>query len=212
MGLDMYIYKMRKMTDEEIGWLSVPNVTFDAIEKAGYMCVTAIDEEQFDLIRRPFEMGQIHKMTAIVERTNESLIKKDHRIPVRASRVGLVITGDQTTFTYAWYAARVNERKSKAVTLSRKELDDKYTHHNPEEVYVAKTYLVDYWRKYYNLQDFIYETLDERVHNCGYYPLTDVMIDSIYDFIEEDDLYFGEKHGKPVYDPEEEILLYHEWY
>lgn len=90
------------------------------------------------------------------------------------------------------------------VSISRWDIDEKYTKEEIETRYVCNLHEVHYWRKEYDVQNWFYDNLAD-VENCGFYIFGS-------DFIKDYNEAFP-------YDPieveeatEESALFYHEWY
>lgn len=88
---------------------------------------------------------------------------------------------------------------------------------------ISKLNEVKYWRKYYDLREFIYDILERDNHitvaNCGYYPLTNEQLDEIDDFIvknskttfEVDDDEWN-PYTVDARNTDTETIVYWEWY
>ena len=87
--------------------------------------------------------------------------------------------------------------------FSNAEVKEKYIYTKIEPYYCWEEEEVQYWRKNYDLQDWMYENIDG-VNNCGYSVLDLDAISEINDLFDAD---------LPAVKPTEaRALFYHEWY
>ena len=95
MGLDMYLYKVKKITDEKAASLNLCNT--ENLDEKGYITLSSDNSEMFSSI---LEYGK----KIIVKETNVDLrkVKKDHGIPKNAEIVGYCFSHKEISYTFKW--------------------------------------------------------------------------------------------------------------
>lgn len=78
--------------------------------------------------------------------------------------------------------------KSESVTISDDLIKSKYIIDREEACYVCASKEMRYWRKAYDIQEWIHENLPEPVENTGYYILTEAFLDEFNKTFPEDTL------------------------
>lgn len=189
MGLDMFVYRVRKPQLEERVYTRKELDSKD---------LTAISVKNFECEESLLEQILPYAVTRDVtsEYINIEQIVKDYNLP-KKSHV--------TMFSYDGIkVGGMNENKEYVDQfIDRNELYSKYVLNETEPTYIWCMEEEAYWRKHYELQDWFYEKL-EHVENCGYYVLD-------AEQIAEMNAQFGEH--VPEEDPtDDEALFYHEWY
>lgn len=101
----------------------------------------------------------------------------------------------------------------KRIEISSRDIDEKYTVWSMDSGYAFSTEEVAYWRKAYDVQEFMHSRIRRDVLNCGYYLLNEEIIGD-YDLtfrlpFEDDGYAVNIPHEPPS---EETALFYHEWY
>jgi len=95
--------------------------------------------------------------------------------------------------------------KSESVTLSDDLIESKYIINREETCYICASKEVRYWRKAYDIQEWIHENLPEPVENTGYYILNKNVLDKFNETFPDDTL--------PAKEPDNDsALVYWEWY
>ena len=189
MGLDMYVYKIRKAELEDREY------TAEEFTNLGLSYVNVEDaHDNIGLYAQllPYTV----KRNVSVECYNIEKMIADFNLPSNShiwmrsyEKIALSGTTDD--------GRRVEQE------IFREDIESKYTITKTNPYYVWKEEEVDYWRKHYDLQDWIYDTLDG-VDNTGYYILN-------ADTIKELNKEFNE--CIPAEDPtDESALFYWEWY
>ena len=190
MGLDMYIYRIRKpqleervYTEQEISDMGLSSVEVDyaTMEKSLY--------EQL--------LPYMTVRNVIGEYINKKKIIKDYNLPKDSFISMLAFHGIELSWD--------GEDGSVSGTqfIPQEELDKKYITTKTVPTYIWRTEEEKYWRKHYELQDWFYEKLGN-VENCGYYVLD-------ADLIAEMNAKFDE-HVFEEDPTDDEALVYHEWY
>lgn len=182
MGLDQNIYRIRKAeledkifkTDELHGYNYCPvsELSYEGEEIVPYTTIRKVE----------FEVIDIERMFA------------DKGIPSRAW-LGYCSSEE---YKYGW---REGE-ESKSVTIKTSEILEKYIKKQIVDTYIWEQEELQYWRKNYNVQDFIYDELE--ADNCKYCLLsTDIQ----RVLIDEYEAYFEVEENT-----EESGIFYWEWY
>lgn len=190
MGLDQYIYRISKPNLE--------NKIYTAEEVSAIVNLNRVSVTDFEgdvylvgqlkpyVVKRDIECKfyDVEKMIA-----DYNLPKDSHIWSYGAGRI--IIGGTDEN------GERINQE------ISNDEIREKYTTTDTLPHYIWEQEEVKYWRKHYDLQDWIYENIDE-VDNTAY-----CMLDA--ELVEDLNETFGE--GIPVEEPtEESALFYWEWY
>ena len=95
MGLDMYLYKTKKMTNEEAASLHLCNT--ENLEENGYTTLPVGSEDMFFSV---LDYGK--KICAKETRVNVKKLKKEHKIPMGANIVGTYYSVDEISYTFVW--------------------------------------------------------------------------------------------------------------
>lgn len=198
MGLDMYLYKIQKpMENTE----QLSKMGYENIHKKYYI-ITENDET-------PPNFQSIIKFTTKIKTkqkyTDCDKLKRNNNIPVSA-RLIASYSQQQGTITHIFQEENMDEPKS--VTLPTEQLNAEYTAYKDITAYVFDTEEIGYWRKEYDLREDIHAACDIPIKNCGYYPITNEMWNTI------------EKADPDIYDKVKNyrnnnassIIVYHEWY
>ena len=190
MGLDHYIYRVRKPQLEERVYESaeidnMPNMHRAFLKDA---------EEEMELIEQLLPYTVVRDVES--QFINAKKLFEDYNIPENAHMCYM------SSFEIT-YAGTDENGKRVEKTVSTREIDEKYTIKKVLPCYIWESEEVQYWRKHYELQDWIYEHIDG-VQNTGYYILD-------ADLIRELNKEFDEHIPKE--DPDDEsALFYWEWY
>ena len=190
MGLDQHIYRVRKPELEDRVYTSFE---IDSMGNMHRIFLMDIDEEQ-ELIEQLMPYVVVRGVAS--QFVNKTQLLKDYNLPDNSymsymSSVEITYTGTDEN------GNRVEK------TISMQEVDEKYTTTEVLPCYIWEEEEVQYWRKHYDLQDWIYEHING-VQNTGYYMLDASMIRAL-------NKEFGEH--LPKEDPDDEsALFYWEWY
>jgi hypothetical protein len=200
MGLDMWMYKIGRLTDKEVDVLK--GKTEAEISDMGYGCINYTSVLQYneeDLFEDMFEYGTI--IDGKVNIFNEDRFKEDHGIDKNAYRC-FGSYGNEIVFSYVLE----NTKETKEIKITEKEWE-KYIETEPALLLVYKKEEIGYWRKEYGLQNLIYTMYENEtskiIMNCGYHLMTKEMIDRIRKY----DPKFRTGRRKRG-----EAYFYHEWY
>jgi hypothetical protein len=189
MGLDMYVYRINKPKLEDRVY------TTDEIIGAGLSYVlTKETEDEIQLITEllPYTITR----DVICQFYDREKMIVDYNLP-DDSYIGMY-----SPEGIALYGTRNGEGVSQFI--SREDVKTKYTLTETRPCYIWNAEEVYYWRKAYDIQDWIYSELFYEVQNCGYYELDGELISRLNAEFDEE---------VPVEDPtNEHALFYHEWY
>ena len=155
MGLDMYLFKVGKLTEKE--GKEIHKARKDEVYKR-YHC---IDKESFDREHSMYGdlMPYVRPITVIATLFNCEQCFKDYNI-----NKDDILFRSQMNDEISWHL------ENKTVITLKGEQYSKYLYDAEQEVYVFKCEEVAYWRKDYNLNDFFSNIFE--VENCGYYKLS----------------------------------------
>lgn len=189
MGLDMYVYRMHKpdIDDKKV---------YDRSDLEGVV----INENE---INHPMFRQLIPYSTKVrVVNHYYDLDKLGVDYGITDVRIGgWSFDGKDATMTIYGYSG--TERKS--FTISDDLIESKYTISKEEACYVCEYDEVHYWRKAYDIQDWLHDHIQEQVENTGYYILSEKLLKAFNRKFKEDKL--------PVEPPDEDsALVYWEWY
>lgn len=189
MGLDQYIFRIKKAELEERDYKA------DELRDMGlnFISLTAA-YKNLNLYSQllPYTIQR----SVSDEFINMEKIIEDYNLP-KDSYIGMI--------SYANIVVRGKNDNGECVEqeIYREEIDAKYTITKTELYHIWTSEEVMYWRKHYDLQDWIYETIDD-VDNTGYYILDAETIRELNREFEE---------CIPIEEPtDESALFYWEWY
>ena len=191
MGLDQYVYRLKQVGDKTIKVLQ-GKMTNDldwkkylVLDKQGVDQKPEMYKDIMHLLR-PIKLKELL--------VNLDQLKKDAGVPDDWDITCRSIMGTETTYTWGTIdnhiSATVNDDNS-----------DKYVYEKEVESYICYCKEVYYMRKHYDVQDDMYNLYDGAIENCGYYHMSEEMIDML-----------NFKEGKKVLDTQANNLYYHEWY
>lgn len=189
MGLDMYVYKVRKaeLEDREYTTKELSDLNLS------YVCV----EDEYnvsDLYAQllPYTI----KRNASAECYDIEKMIADFNLPSN-SHIGML------SYEMIVLYGTTDGGRYVRQEIFREDIENKYTITKTSAYYIWEQEEVEYWRKHYDLQDWIYDTL-ENVDNTGYYILNANVIAELNKKFNE---------CLPEEDPtDESALFYWEWY
>lgn len=197
MGLGMYAYKIRRLSDDEVSKISgkKKEEVDDAYDYSTILCMDIRDEEK-DMI---CDLAPYLRRVPLVAKLNDfSKLKKEKGIPEDAYIVGEGYSESKIEYTFKHGDDRFE------VSFSWEEFESKYVFEKQEDFYVYGSDDVAYWRKEYDTRDAIHEACGKPIENCGYYLCNDEMLDVMVKSgaLSPADLPCGD----------DEAIFYHEWY
>lgn len=190
MGLDQYIYRVKKPQLEERVYkgeeiTSTPGMYYTFLRDA---------EQDFDLIEQLIPYTAIRDVESNF--INSKKIREDYNLPENAY-ISYMSSAEIT------YTGKDENGNHVERAISMREIEEKYIITSVLPAYIWESEEVQYWRNYYELQDWIYDHIDG-VQNTGYYILDADLIREL-----NKELY----EHVPKEDPDDEsALFYWEWY
>ena len=189
MGLDQYIYRIKKLELSERLYTS---------EELGAMDLNKIVVEDFENHKELY--GQLEpyavKRDVLCKLYDIEKMIADYNLPGN-SHIWRYCGNEITISGYDANNQRIDQ------TISYDEINRKYTKTEIIPYYLFSTEEVCYWRKHYDLQDWVYENIDN-VDNTAYCILDTGLIQDLNEIFDAD---------IPVEEPtDESALFYWEWY
>ena len=205
MGLDMYLYRVTKLDDEEKE--QVDNMTVDELNDSEFAVYTLKqgDEEEKDSLLHDASIAELIPYMYQIKRKQKYInlirLKREKGIPEDARQSGEVFGEGEY-----WLWFRMDDKKWEVELTGLDEATkERITDVSEDILGVFLKDEVAYWRKNYGLQQKMHDSCDVKVENCGYYKLNDFMKKSVRD----------EKDGYEDLDMEEtddSAVFYYEWY
>lgn len=193
MGLDMYLYHIKKATDEDVAHVQGQKLS-NIIDDYG---VYFDDEPSLIEAIKPY----LRQVTVRVTETDWDKLLTEHNIPLDVHLTGWSSGPEGRT-----YSLRDENDKLYHISLSHEE-DERYDIEVDRDVYIAhESTQCGYWRKNYALSDELSSIT--HIENCGFYPVNEEMWDAIINLNNSDGLEIEDYI--PISD--DECLAYHEWY
>lgn len=182
MGLDMYLYKARRLNTKELSNIKGKHVQ----DFEDYSFFNESDVHDNPLMFEDL-MPYMQKVQMMESYYDIVKLKRENNIPENAEIVEQCYS-KEITFCFKWGIAGKKE-----VTFGHND----YVITKSEGFYVVELSEVEYWRKEYGIQSEIHKSIGKSVENCGYYKLNE---STIYRVTDED------------YNGGTEDIFYHEWY
>lgn len=151
MGLDMYLYKVTRLSAGEKARLE--GARFEQFEAEGFSCFDKenVDEDYPELFRKV--KGLLTPIDVVMRIENLQALKRDEGIPEDAYVCSRSISPNSLS-----YAFETTDGFSKKVTFALAEYEKKYVLDETRRSYSWKKEQIGYWRKDYGLQERIYES------------------------------------------------------
>ena len=211
MGLDMYLYKAKKISEEDrkklVGAFKNDVELNDEFENL--FCI-AKSEISLNGEKIRFGLDDIinfcDEIVMIDTFINYEKLLKDYNIPNHYELLdyGIRGNGEKDEFVFV-YSDTIN-KCNKEITIPCDKFDKRYTYEESETFYVCYLEEIGYWRKESQLRKLIHTLLDVDVENMGYYRVNDKII---YHINEYDRRYNYEYHFSCN---DGDAIFYHEWY
>lgn len=184
MGLDQYMFRVGKVKGVRKGRSYERDDSM--LEGCIFIPAEEIDEEMYAALK-PFSTPI--KMSEQVY--NMERIRKDYGLSEDAY-IGSFIGGDITV-----------SDGEKRVEISEKDIHEKYITTRFREIYVVSSEEIHYWRKHYEISEFMNDAVGP-VENCGFYAVNRDVANDLMEYdstINPDD--FPETDSN---------IMYHEWF
>lgn len=184
MGLDMYIMKVKKPT------MNLDNVkTKNELLELGFSLIPTkkvLETTKYDDLKEYFV-----SVTVKVDCIDIEKIQKEFNIDEVS---GYSRTSEELT---------ISDDEGNKVKLTMNEVTKNYSYSKDETFYVFEEEEVHYWRKAFDIQNYLYEKYP-CIENCGY---TEIYPETLYEINDRFD------EGIEVkYLEDDEAYFYHEWY
>ena len=203
MGLDMYLYRIRKLDEDEIDELN--KIDYEKLCRLDFTILTLADEDDMARVRhiRPW----ITVVKKDVRVRDYDAIKREAGIPEDAHLSGSCYTNGRTAFIFR----KDKQRYEMCWEKFTQEQRDRCTGTATYDIAVWRESEVAYWRKEYKLQTRIHSACSTPILNCGYYPLNDEMRKVVlaYEKSREDG---RQVHAADLESTDSSVVCYHEWY
>jgi len=171
MGLDMYLFKVHK-----------PTISFDYPVTSNFLDehnIRYVSKENFDACSLYKQIKPYTKQINIVFQYIDLMkIAKDHGINEKEITYAYVSMYSINKYEFTYHITN----DIKKISLSTKEVKEKYVYESIEESYIWEEKEISYWRKCYDLEKFIYQMFDNKIENCGYQILNKEELIKIRDF------------------------------
>lgn len=172
MRLDMYLYKAKRpkyLPDEEFvtkDWLEEKGFYYILKENVGHLEEALLPYcKEDDVMIKMINIRQI-----IIDNGGDPDTCKLYLRYQVGNKIGYKICSGNEVL--------------KEIELTMEELKTRYEYESLEDVYVIGLEKVAYWRKEYDLQDYIYRIIDSSIDNCEYKKLS---MDQVLDILDYDD-------------------------
>lgn len=200
MGLDQYIYKTRKLGEEEKN--KIKQLSYDSLY--GEYAVFLLDDESKSLLDGLIPYGVLLDVeTPFLDLRS---IKLDFGIPEAACVTGESFEAGSHKILFRW-CGKGGETKTKKAVLCKEDEKKKYTVYKKTRSLIIQLEESGYWRKDYELQDFMHEELPQMVENCGYYKIPEDVMEKLLNMES-----FMDGFSSDGFLEEDEAFFYHEWY
>ena len=163
MGLDQYIYRIEKLTEDD-------KKRIDQGETTGFSVVELNFPEDEELVE--YIKDFIYIKDKVIAYYSHDKIRKYFNIPDTAT---FIFSRSDSTSVVWFFKDKIADKEYKvepSKVQNKSEVTDTKT---VKEVFL-KEQEIGYWRKDYKLQDKMHYACDHPVRNCGYYPLNKEMI------------------------------------
>ena len=187
MGLDQYLYRVTK--PEGVRKNRVYDEGDALLNGCAIINAKEIDSDMYVALK-PFTVP-IKVLSSCIDMDK---IRKDFNLSDEAY-VG--------SFYSSKYHIYDKESESANVVITDTEMKENYTSIQYQDIYVCKCEQIHYWRKNYEISDFLNDQIPN-LENCGFYPINRNLAEYLQDFdgtINLDD--FPEADSN---------VMYHEWY
>ena len=199
MGLDMYVWKAKKLSAEEGKKVDGARIA-EVRENHTIFTDLKRGEDELRAIRPYCHQGKV-----IQSYLDLNKLADDHGITEPLHIGGACYS---TEVTYDLYNEKGEHKLT--VTMTPKEILDNYSYEKLDDVLVTNPLEeVYYWRKAYDVDEAIRNACAYTIENCGYYRLTNKMINAIRRI--DHDAYESLIEAKENLEPDE-MLFYHIWF
>ena len=205
MGLDMFLERVTRLTDNEKKLVETDGKKVFAYD-INEVVMTNPDgsstyESELDDI-----MPYIHIVEVPKQYWNEDKLKKHFNIPSDALCVMKSCSINNQEWTYRWFDNGDNKKYTTIDFSKISEIKDKFLDTHVIRCGYFKITEIAYWRKAYDLDKMLCEAYDGEVVNCGYHKLNDEMRKIILEHEA------GKLTAHDIEDTEDSAVCYQQWY
>lgn len=191
MGLDMYAYSVRRLTDREM--LSLEGQNIYALSD-DILCFTQENIDAGNSKETRDILPYMRQFTGKITETDYKVLKRDYNIPSDWGLCGIGHHGDIISLRFHYDYSGLN---SKELTMTDFEFR-KYDHVRELPCFAVYVKEVAYWRKNYELEDALYDAYDGQIQNCGWHLANEKMKSLMI--------------GAGASIDHSDTIFYHEWY
>ena len=196
MGLDMYLYKAKRpeyKKDEEF-------IDIEWLKRRGFTCIMKEKINELEKALVPY----CKEEAVMVKLLDKRQMILDYGCDPDSSELCMTFY----TNNKVGYTIYSENEEPKEFKLTIEELAEKYEFESLEDVYVIRLENINYWRKDYELQDYISQMFDYDIQNCEYKKLN---IDQVYQIMEYDES--NQRMASAIEDETEDCAYFYvEWY
>ena len=191
MGLDQYLYRVSKIDDGLAKRIEGKNRR--DLQEYFILDSEGVESDETQRMLKDL-LPYLTKVKMLRTGIDIERAKKDNNVEMDYDWIGYHYSGDKRAGL--WFIGNVGAEELVECDV------EQYEYEEPFEAYVCQKEEVYYWRKAYEVQDYVYDALKPtQVENCGYYLLSP---DIINDMVERGFIdYCFDDSGD---------ILYHEWY
>ena len=207
MGLDQFIYRMRRLTDSEISKIEGKNTNdIDDILESN-VCIIESDAESDILLSGANKV--FRSVSLLNDEVDWKALYKSHGIEGDVSWSGMR-GGDNPGETLLYLRPIIDGELNYDEDPIKLIVTDTETHETFKIVNEHEYYVADnegelyYWRKAWDIQEALADVVGD-IENCGYYVLDKEALDLIREMDKEFDLSLDGLG-------EDEFLVYHPWW
>lgn len=206
MGLDMYLFKVTRLAEEDFKIVDDPN--FNASEDDNG--ITEIELSTPGDERQGMEdvMPYLHIVEKPCEFWDHDKLKEYFKVPADAHLAWSSICGGHYEWCFRLKEDKTSEPKEYKVSnkdIPENDLKKVLVTHMVKYGY-CKAEEIAYWRKDYDLQRRLYDAYPGTIENCGYHKLNDAMISAIMKYGNRD------LSRAEMMEEDNAAVFYHEWY
>lgn len=185
MGLDMYVYRAKKPELD-------PDMTYDWDDLIGFRCPT---DEVGPAVSQIIPFCQkIHACSTVfdMKKIREDYELSEHAYIAASTREGIYFRDDERS------------KNQKDIMIPVDTIREKYSKVEKFDAWYCELTEVHYWRKAYQVSDWMNDTIVGGTENCGFYYLSEDMIRDHNDMFPDNPIDAEFSYAEP--------LFYHEWY
>ncbi len=196
MGLDMWIYKVGRASDEDVAYAEGKRVSELREQMPGHTVVILDGQDARDATRGILPVAR--EISVLVDYLDVPAMQRALLIPKYARVLSECHGRGSVTFGFYWECAGFPQHTDLTVT---DENVKQFLVTSEQKAYIFRQEEVAYYRKHYKLQEALYDLAP--IDNCIYVAMDEDMVETVQEY--------DEKFHVPVLGPDE-MLAYYEWY